>query len=131
MVIDDEAAELQGNWSDTGNLAGFVGENYLYSSDAQATARFPFEVQNSGTYEVRVAWQAHANRGKSVPIAIQSAEGEQKFTLDQTQPPRGDRGFQSLGRFRFAANQKAAVIYRVAGAQGIVHIDAVQIVPVK
>jgi hypothetical protein len=131
IVIDDEDAELRGQWSDNGGLTGFVGEHYRYSSDASATARFPFEVKATGNYEVRVAWQSAPNRAKAAPITVQSADGEKTFTIDQTKPAQGLNGFQSLGTFRFTANQKASVLFRVAGARGIVHIDAVQVVPVK
>ena len=131
IVIDDESAELLGKWEGTGSLTGFVGENYRYSSDAKATARFPFIVTNAGIYEVRVAWQPHSNRAKVASITVQSADGEKTLALDQTKPAQGANGFQSVGAFHFAANEKAAVLYRVAGANGTVHIDAVQVVPVK
>ena len=131
IVIDDDDAELQGKWESSGNLTGFVGENYRYSSDAKATAKFAFTVKEAGTYDVRVAWQPHANRAKAASLIVQSAAGEKTATLDQTKPAQGASGFQSLGQFRFAAKEKAAVLYRVAGAHGTVHIDAVQVVPVK
>ena len=131
IVVDDEVAELQGKWNKDGNLAGFVGEGYRYSQDAAATARFPFTVKETGDYEVRVAWQAHANRAKTVPLTVRGAAGEKTFTVNQTKPARGANGFESLGVFHFAGHEAAAVLYRVAGARGTVHIDAVQIVPVK
>jgi hypothetical protein len=131
IVIDDDDAELQGKWEDSGSLSGFVGENYRYSSDAKATARFPFTVKKTGSYDVRVAWQPHANRAKAVPITVQTADGEKTILLDQTKPARDTNGFQSIGTFRFVANQGAAVLYRVAGARGTVHVDAVQVVPAK
>jgi len=43
----------------------------------------------------------------------------------------GANGFESLGQFRFAPHAKGTVLYRVAGARGTVHVDAVQVVPVK
>ncbi len=131
IVIDDDTAVLAGKWENGGNLPGFVGDNYRYSSDTKATARFPFEVKAAGDYEVRVAWQPHANRAKAVSISVQSPKGERTVSLDQTQPAQGANGFQSLGKFSFNANEKASVLYRVAGARGTVHIDAVQVVPVK
>ncbi len=131
IVIDNEQAELQGKWEDSGNLSGFVGENYRYSNDAKATARFPFMLKNAGNYEVRVAWQPHSNRAKAASITVLSADGEQTVSLDQSKAPQGAKGFQSIGTFRFTAGQKAAVLYRVVGARGTVHIDAVQVVPVK
>jgi len=131
IVVDDSKAELRGSWSDKGNLSGFIGEGYRYSSDADSSARFPFTVKSAGTYEIRVAWQPHANRARSLPVTVERRSGARTITVDQTRPTRGTNGFEPLGKFTFAANEQAAVVYRVAGANGIAHIDAVQIVPVK
>jgi uncharacterized protein (DUF2249 family) len=131
IVIDDEDAELVGKWENSGSLKGFVGENYRYSSDATATARFPFTVKEAGTYDVRVAWQPHANRAKAASITLQSMAGEKTEAIDQTKPASGPNGFQSIGQFQFATNEKGAVVYRVAGGKGTTHIDAVQVVRVK
>ena len=128
-MVDDDVAELSGRWESAGSLTGFVGGNYRYSSDAKATARFPFTLTNAGLYDVRVAWQPHTNRARAATITVQSAAGETTVTIDQTQPAHGAQGFQSLGQFRFVANEKASVLYRCAGANGVVHIDAVHIVP--
>ena len=57
--------------------------------------------------------------------------GEKTLAIDQIKPAQGADGFQSISTFRFAANEKAAVLYCVAGARGTVHIDAIQVVPVK
>lgn len=131
IIVDDEASQLQGKWETTGSLQGFVGENYRYSSDPKATARFPFSVTREGEYEVRVAWQPHENRAKAVSITVHSVAGETTITLDQTKAPKGEYGFQSIGKFRFDMTKNYAVVFRVAGAKGNVHIDAVQIVPAK
>jgi hypothetical protein len=131
IVVDDPQAELRGKWSDGGNLPGYVGDGYLFSSDAQASARFPFAVERTGNYEVRVAWQPHENRARELPVTVRSSNGEKKFTLDQSRAARGPGGFESLGAFRFTAHEPAAVLFTVAGAKGIVHVDAVQLVPVN
>jgi hypothetical protein len=131
IVVDDEAAELQGLWEGNGSLKGFVGETYLYSSDPKATARFPFSLPRAGEYEVRVAWIPHANRAKSANITVHSADGEKRITIDQTTAPQGPKGFQAIGQFRFDERRNYAVVFRVGGSRGTVHIDAVQLVPVK
>jgi hypothetical protein len=129
LVIDDTGAELTGDWSDTGTLTGFVGEGYAYSSDAKATATFPFTVKEGGLYEVRVAWQPHANRAKAAQITVLCAEGAKAVTVNQTQAPTGANGFGPIGTFRFEAGKPASVLFTVAGSRGAVHIDAVQLVP--
>jgi hypothetical protein len=131
IVVDDEASELMGEWSTNGSLKNFVAEGYRYSSDPKATARFPFSVTRAGEYEVRVAWQPHENRAKSAAITVFSAEGEKSVTVDQTKAPTGEHGFQSLGKFQFDESKNFSVVFRVAGSQGNLHIDAVQLVPAK
>lgn len=130
-VVDDDAATLTGRWETTGSLSGFVGDGYRYSSDSAATALFRFVIPEAGEYEVRLAWQPHANRAKALPVTILSPAGETTVVLDQTQPATGPQGFQSLGRFRFVPGEPAGVRVRVAGARGTVHLDAAQAVPVR
>ncbi len=129
IVIDDEDAELTGPWSKGEGLKPHVGDHYSYGSAKGASARFSFAVKESGSYEVRAYWQPHANRGKSVPITILSAEGEKSMKVDQTKPASGKNGAESLGVFKFNAGEEAAVIFRTEGASGNVHLDAVQVVP--
>lgn len=131
IVIDDEDAELTGAWSKGEGLKPFVGDHYSYGSAKGASARFSFAVKESGSYEVRAYWQPHENRGKSVPITILSADGEKTITVDQSKPATGKQGAQALGTFKFNAGEEAAVIFRTEGAKGNVHLDAVQVVPVK
>jgi hypothetical protein len=131
IVVDDSKAELTGSWSDKGSLTGFVGEGYRYSSVGGSTARFPFTVKSAGAYEVRVSWLPHANRTRSLPITLERTSGATNFHVDQTKPARGPNGFEPLGTFRFAANEQGAVVYHVNGTNGIVHIDAIQVVLVK
>ena len=131
IVVDNADAELHGDWSDSGTLTGFVGEDYLYSSDATATARFPFTVKADGLYDVRVAWLPHVNRAKAANVTVQCVEGDKTVTVDQTRAPTGEHGFQSIGTFRFSVSKPASVLFTVRGSRGTVHVDAVQVVPAK
>jgi hypothetical protein len=130
LVLDDSEAKLIGSWQNTGSLTGFVGQGYQYSSDKNAKAVFDFKIANAGLYEVRIAWQAHENRAKQARIIIRSASQVDEVTVNQTRPPNGEKSFQSLGKFTFRSGQPASVEFWVNGSQGIVHIDAVSLVPV-
>ena len=66
-----------------------------------------------------------------IPVVARKGVSQDPFSIDQTKPAHGTNGFQSLGQFRFAAHEKATVLYRMAGARGTVHIDAVQVIPMK
>ncbi len=110
---------------------GFVGDGYHYSSDKNAKALFDFKVPEAGSYEVRLSWQPHQNRAKSAKVVVYTATDTQEFRIDQTQPPRGEKGMQAIGTFDFQPNQPATVEFIVEGSQGNVHIDAVSLVPSK
>ncbi len=131
IVIDDEDAELTGKWAHGGGLKPFVGTHYSYGSDKGASARFAFSVRESGSYEVRIFFQPHENRAKTAPVSVLSADGEKKFTVDQTKKTKLPKGAHSLGTFKFNAGEEAAVIFRTEGAGGNVHLDAVQVLPGK
>jgi len=131
IVIDDEDAELTGNWAHGEGLKPFVGHYYSYTGQAGASARFSFAVKETGKYDVVVFWQPHANRAKTAPVTVLTGEGEKTFTLNQTKSTGTPNGSHKLGTFNFTAGSEAAVIFRTAGSQGNVHIDAVQIVPAK
>lgn len=128
IVIDDSDAELTGKWATGEGLKPYVGEHYSYGQDKGASARFSFAVKESGSYEVRVYWQPHANRGKTVPITILSADGEKTVQVDQTKPASGQNGAEKLGVFTFNAGEEASVTFRTEGSNGNVHLDAVQVV---
>ncbi|QIF05317.1 FAD-dependent oxidoreductase [Roseimicrobium sp. ORNL1] len=131
LVIDDEDAELTGSWTKGEGLKPHVNKGYSYTGAAGASARFPFSVKETGTYEVRIAWQPHQNRGTTVPVSVLSADGQKDFTVDQSKPADLKLGFHSLGKFKFEAGAEAAVTFRTEGAKGNVHLDAVQVLPAK
>lgn len=128
IVIDDEDAEVAGSWSKGEGLKPYVGEHYSYGQAKGASARFSFAVKQAGSYEVFIYYQPHANRGKTVPVTVLSADGEKTFSVDQTKPASGPQGAHSLGVFKFNAGEEAAVVFRTDGAKGNVHLDAVQVV---
>lgn len=130
IIIDDDDAELIGDWKKGEGLKPYVGSHYGFSSAKGASARFGFAVKESGRYEVRAYWQPHENRGKSVPISILSADGEKTVTANQSKPA-GKEGYETLGTFTFKAGEESAVIFRTEGSQGNVHIDAIQVISAK
>jgi len=130
LVIDDNEAEFTGTWAKGQGLKPFVGEGYRYAGK-DSTARFAFSVKESGKYEVRIFWQPHENRGKTVPVNVLSASGDKTVAVDQTKPAPLGRGFYSLGTFPFNAGEESAVSFRTEGAGGNVHLDCVQILPSK
>jgi hypothetical protein len=130
LVVDDEQAKLTGSWTKGHGLPDYVEKGYQYASPkAAATARYKFTIRESGRYEVRVSSGSHENRASNAAVTIESADGSQTVTLNQRKPATLPKGFVSLGSFRFAPDKPAAVSFTTAGADGNVHIDAVQLFP--
>lgn len=130
IVVDDPQAKLTGSWQSGQNLKRFVGDHYLYHAPGgKASARFEFTVPTTGTYAVRLAFQPHANRASNVRVTVTSAEGARTQSVNQKVPPPIQQAFVGLGTFRFEAGQPGSVVIDTEGADGVVHADAVQIVP--
>ena len=132
LVLDDDQAKKQGEWSKSTSIGGFVGTQYLHDGNAQKgelSATFTFAIPEPGTYDVRIAYTANPNRATNVPVLIRHAGGQAKATLDEKRPLAIDKLFHSVGTYRF--EKEAAVVITNAGTNGYVVIDAVQLVPAK
>ncbi len=134
LVIDDAQAKLSGTWakSGAGGLKGYVGKGYIYRpANDTGAARFEFTIPAPGLYEVRVSYGAHANRAAKAPVSIESADGVKHATINQREEPTLPHGFVSLGEHRFEPGKPAVVGIGGSPADGNVHADAVQLVPVR
>jgi hypothetical protein len=132
IILDDEALERFGEWSASRSVGGFVGRTYWHDDNAaQGTksARFTATVKESGTYEVRFAYTAHANRASNVPVTIQHATGEARVLVNQRAAPPVEKAFVSLGTYRFEAGKRYFISVSNSGADGFVVVDAVQLLP--
>ncbi|MBI5396866.1 MAG: FAD-dependent oxidoreductase [Verrucomicrobia bacterium] len=130
IVIDDNNAKLTGAWHEGEGLPEFIGTCYNYlSPKAPGSARFEFTVKTSGRYEVRFAYQPHANRASNAPVTVHSADGEKLIRVNERVEPPIKPTFISLGVFQFEAGKPGAVVVTAAGADGNVAIDAVQVLP--
>jgi hypothetical protein len=134
LVLDDLQAELKGLWSHSNNLSPHVGGGYRYAgADSGAEARYGFTLDDSGRYEVRLAWIGHENRSSRTSCVIERT-GQPPMTLLLDQQESGSEqsdGFHSLGVFEFSAGEPHAVVLKAEGADGFVHADAVQLLAVN
>jgi hypothetical protein len=88
-------------------------------------------VSESGRYDVRIAWLPHENRAKTARVKLTVKGKSQETTVNMTEPAGLDNGFHSIGLIDVSAGTKGAVELFTKGAQGNVHADAVQLVPIK
>ncbi len=73
----------------------------------------------------------HENRASNAPVSIESANGTKELTINEKVKAPLPQGFISLGKFYFEPGKPAAVIIGGGPADGAVHIDAVQLLPVE
>ncbi|MCA8986998.1 MAG: FAD-dependent oxidoreductase [Planctomycetaceae bacterium] len=129
IVIDDKQAKLTGTWAAGTGLKPFIEESYLYGRGGSAV--FPFEVKESGRYDVRFAMGKHENRATNVPVTVVHANGEEKIVINQQETGPIKPCFLSLGTFQFEAGQKYEVKVDASNVNGNCHLDAVWLAPVK
>ncbi|MFK7767396.1 MAG: FAD-dependent oxidoreductase [Mariniblastus sp.] len=130
-VIDNRNAKKNGKWKSGTNLKGYVNHDYVYASEnSEATMLFKTKAPGTGEFDIRIAYQAHENRGNKVPVAIKTSTGTKKVNVNMKQPP-GDDGFYSLGQFKLTKGEAVSVEFSTTNSGGIVHCDAVQVLPVK
>ena len=130
IVVDNRVAKLAGKWTPGTNLS-YIGTDYQYTQNAGAKAVFELQLPADGRYEIRYATAPHENRASNTAVTVRSAEGDRKVVVNQRQPGKIDQHWVSLGVHRFATGKPAVVEVEVTGADGNVHIDAVQALPVE
>src|SRR5687768_12406551 len=130
VVVDNKAAKLTGTWTSGASL-DHVAVDYAYARGAGNAATFDLTVPADGRYEVRFATAPHENRASNTSITVRSADGDKQVLVNQKQAAPIEGRWVSLGVFRLAAGKPGSVEVNAAGADGNVHIDAVQAVPVR
>jgi hypothetical protein len=131
-VIDDKAATREGSWTESENLKGYIGWNYLYASpDSGATCRFDCVAPQGGIHEIRIAYRPHENRGTRVPVTVRTGKTEKALRVDMRREPTLPGGFASLGELPLEKGEALTVTVGTEGAGGVVCADAVQVLPRK
>ncbi len=131
IVLDDGQAKVVGGWSTSATLSPFVGSGYLTDNNAdkgQRTVTFTPAIPQSGRYEVRFAYTAHANRASNVPVTILHADGENTVVVNEREAPPLAGHFVSLGSFRFEKDGAGYVLVSNEGTDGFVIVDALQLI---
>ena len=116
------------------SVGPFVGTGYRHDGNAdrgKQTARFTPDLPAAGSYKVRVAYTANANRATNVPVTVAHTGGTAKMTMNMRRPPAVSDLFAEVGTFRFEAGRGGSVTIGNADADGYVIADAVVFVPVK
>jgi hypothetical protein len=132
LIVDDREAKKSGTWTEGQGLKGYVGYGYLYASpNSDATCTFEIEAPANGTYEVRIAWLPHENRGSRVPVTVTTPHEQKELRIDMRQPAPLKDNFSSLGRFQVRRTDAIVVTVGSQDAGGHAHADAVQLIAVE
>ncbi len=132
VVVDDQQAKRNGQWTSGSGLKGFVEAGYQYAAaDSKSTASFTLTAPRGGKYAVRLAWGAHENRGSSVPVDVQLGEKSVYRGRVNMQHAPGEDGFGKLTELELRPGDVVTVEISTVGAGGFAHIDAVQLLPVE
>lgn len=132
IVIDDEQAVRIGFDAVGTTVYPFIGLHYRHDSDVekgQQSIRFPVRVEETGTYDVRIAYGAFGNRATNTPVTIFHADGETTVKVNQRKAPQIDKLFESVGSFEFAPQSNYSVEITNKDTDGFVIADAIQLVP--
>ena len=132
LVIDDRQAEHHGKWSDGAGLKGYFGDRYRYAgAGTDARAVYRFTIPEAGKYDVRFGYQNHQNRASNAKVTVRHAGGESVVAVNLKVEPPVKPTFVSLGAFLFKPGSPAEVEITAEGANGTIHSDIVQLLPVK
>lgn len=132
LVLDDEAAELTGEWSRSTNFKPHIGQGYRHDDnrgDGKSTAVFRFRAPKTGEYELRMAYSAHPTRSRQVPVRVKCGTHEQTLQVDQTVPLPPGQPFRPIGRCRLTSDAETTITLSNANTDGFVILDALQVLP--
>jgi hypothetical protein len=128
IVLDARDADCVGTWTLSTHTGPFIGDGYLTddnTSKGHKSIRFASRSAKPGTYEVRLAYSALANRASNTPVTVYHSGGTKTVLVDQRKKAPIDGLFLSLGTFEF--DRKSIVVVTNADTDGYVIVDAVQL----
>lgn len=130
IIVDDAAATITGEWSNSVSGAPFVGDGYIHDGNEDKGAkkvRFVPGLPKAGRYEVRIIYAALGNRASNVPVTVNASDGPKTVKVDQRRALKDNQPL-SLGVFRFEAGSSGWVEVSNEGTDGHVIADAVQFI---
>jgi hypothetical protein len=132
IVVDDDAAEIVGEWISSTSVSGYVGTRYIHDAaigKGKKSVTFPVMIPKSGKYEVQLSYTMGPNRSKKTPVTIMHDVGEEKVLVDQTKRPPILGSFITLGTFHFEEGKWDVVKITTGATSQVVIVDAIRLLP--
>lgn len=133
IVLDNNQAELIGEWQSSQAALAYVGHDYLHdgnSGQGKKSALFEFQIPESGKYEVRLSYPPNNNRASNVTVEVEHREGIETLDVNQKKNPTINKVFVSLGAYEFSKERPGRVLISNGNANGYVIVDAIWVLPV-
>jgi hypothetical protein len=132
VVVDNDRAELVGDWKPSVSAGPFVGLDYVHDDNAASSenrARFNPGSLAPGRYEIRLSYSANPNRATRALVRVHTATGVVDIQLDQRAPQGELAPFVRLGQYDIAAGGGTVEIVGSPDSGGVVSADCVQWLP--
>ncbi len=127
IVLDDSAAEKQGDWQTSANFRPYVGTGYVHDGDtAKGSASITFRpnIPKAGRYEIRLAYSPHETRATNVPMTI---TGQQPIIVNQRLPLDPGSPFRTVATLDLPTGL-ATITLTNKDTDGFVIVDALQLI---
>ena len=134
IVLDDDKAEYQGDWTTSNRQPSLIGASYRHDDNkgrGEKNATLTATIPDAGDYEIRLLFTWHENRSSRTKVTVAGAGEEKTLRINQREPAMKDRVPNALGIFRLEAGAKARVTVSNEGADGYVVVDGLQILPIE
>lgn len=129
IVIDNDRAEVTGDWKSSGSSGPYVGLEYLHDENAASAenrVRYLPRLSLPGRYEIRISYSVNPNRAERALVRIETSAGVVERRINQRLPQGEFAPFVSLGVFDLAVGGGAVEIAGSPDSGGFVTADAVQ-----
>lgn len=134
IVIQHTGAKVTGNWTASTHTGPFIAEGYITDDNTGKGAKsvtFTSTAAKAGTYEIRFAYSALANRASNTPVTITTPQGSKTIRVNQRKKAPIDGMLLPLGRFKLDAGARISIVVGNADTDGYVIVDAIQILPAE
>ena len=132
VAVDDSMAKSKGVWKNGKNLKGYHGVGYQYAAPkSNARMRFLLHSRASGSHDVRISWRPHENRATNARVELVVGGKSKVVSVDMQKAPALEASFHSIGQVELEKRGRCEIIFDASDADGVVCVDAVQLVRVK